>query len=156
MNEKSIVTSKKSFLILTAILMIYVLNSCNVDNVVVEQPQKIEVESFSLQNVKLKILLPVENPNNFSFNIKSVDFNVKLNGEKLGKIDKIDKIKIPAKSKNVYPIMIDISVKDAVLAGAKLLNLTKSPKIEIHGTVTVSKLGIQKRIAVKHEQNISL
>ena len=136
----------------------YMFNSCNIKNVIIEQPQRIEIENMSLQTVKLKILLPVENSNNFSFKIKSVNLDVKLNNEIVGKINKVDKIKIPANSKNIYPFSIEISLKDALSKRMQVLNnfSKTNSNIEVLGVITISKLGIPKHIAVNHKENLTL
>ncbi|MDD2385297.1 MAG: LEA type 2 family protein [Bacteroidales bacterium] len=130
--------------------------SCSVQNVVISNPSGIEAEELSMKAVKLKIFIPIENPNNFSFKIKNANLDLLVNGRNVGKITKIDKLKIPANSKETYPVSFEISPKEAltnVLYLVGELNRRK-PELEVNGTITVAKFGIPKRIKVNHKQNI--
>ena len=114
-----------------------------------------EVEELSMKAVKLQIMIPIENPNNFSFKIRNINLDLIINDRNVGKVKKMDKVKIPANSKDTYPVSFELTTKDAL---ANILFLVgelqkRNPELKVTGTVTVSKLGIPKRIKVEHEQN---
>lgn len=133
-----------------------VLFSCSVQNINIGNPSGVEPEELSMKAVRLKIHIPIENPNSFSFNIKKVDLDLFVNGRNVGKVNKLDKIKIPAKSKETYPVSFEITPKDALTNVLFLVAemQKRNPELEVKGTVTVSKFGIPKRIKVNHKQNI--
>ena len=144
-------------IIILSIFLALTFSSCNVKNVNVGIPNNIEISEFNMQKIKLKINLPIDNPNNFSFTIKNADLNFIVNGISLGKINKIDKFKIDANSRNEYPIFFEIITKDAV---TNIISLypelqKKNPNIEINGYLKVSKMGVPMKIKINHTQNIN-
>ncbi len=129
--------------------------SCSIQQLNIGNPEGIEVEELSMKAVKLKIMVPIENPNNFSFTLKGVNLDLIVNDKNVGKVQKMDKLRIPANSKQTYPVTFELTTKDAL---SNILYLVgelqkRKPKLEIIGTITVSKLGIPKRIKVENEQN---
>lgn len=143
----------KKFLIL--ILISAISFSCSVQQINIGNPEGVEVEELSMKAVKLQIMIPIENPNNFSFKIRNVNLDLIINDRNVGKVKKMDKVKIPANSKDTYPVSFELTTKDAL---ANILFLIgelqkRNPELKVTGTVTVSKLGIPKRIKVEHEQN---
>ncbi len=143
----------KNFLILVLISVISF--SCSVQQINIGNPEGVEVEELSMKAVKLQIMIPIENPNNFSFKIRNINLDLIINDRNVGKVKKMDKVKIPANSKDTYPVSFELTTKDAL---ANILFLVgelqkRNPELKVTGTVTVSKLGIPKRIKVEHEQN---
>lgn len=143
----------KNFLIL--ILISAISFSCSVQQINIGNPEGVEIEELSMKAVKLQIMIPIENPNNFSFKIRNVNLDLIINDRNVGKVKKMDKVNIPANSKDTYPVSFELTTKDAL---ANILFLIgelqkRNPELKVTGTVTVSKLGIPKRIKVEHEQN---
>lgn len=132
------------------------LFSCSVQNIDIGNPTGVEPEELSMKAVRLKIFIPIDNPNTFSFNIKKVDLDLFVNGRNVGKVNKMEKIKIPAKSKDTYPVTFEIKPKDALTNVLFLIGeiQKRNPELEVKGIVTVSKFGLPKRIKVNHKQNI--
>ncbi|MDD4150916.1 MAG: LEA type 2 family protein [Bacteroidales bacterium] len=130
--------------------------SCSVQNIVIGNPTNVEAEELSMKAVKLRIFIPIDNPNSFSFKIKNADLDLLVNGRNVGKIKKIDKVKIPANSKETYPVSFEINPKEALTNVLFLVSelQKRKPELEVNGTITVAKFGIPKRIKVNHKQSI--
>ena len=138
-----------------AILVSIFFLSCSVQEPIIGNPEGLEVEELSMKSVKLKVMIPIENPNNFSFTIRNLNLDLIVSDRNVGKVKKLDKVRIPANSKDSYSVSFELTPKDAL---ENILFLVgelqkRKPKLEIKGTVTVSKFGIPKRIKVEHEQN---
>jgi LEA14-like dessication related protein len=129
--------------------------SCSIQEISIGNPEGVEVEELSMKSVKLKVMVPIENPNDFSFKIKNVNLDLVINDRNVGKVKKMDKVKIPANSKEVYPVSFELTTADALTNILFLIGelQKRNPELAITGTVTVSKFGIPKRIKVEHEQN---
>ncbi|MDR2009846.1 MAG: LEA type 2 family protein [Bacteroidales bacterium] len=143
--------------ILLLIIVSLLFSSCDVKDVTVNPPTNVEIQEISLKNVKIKIYIPIENYNDFSFKIKKADLNLYVNGKFAGKIDKIDKLKIESNSKNVYPVYFEFNPKEALTNILPLMNelQQKNAKFEVDGYIKVSKLFITKKIKVNHKQDFS-
>jgi len=130
--------------------------SCSVQNIVVGKPTNVEAEELSLKAVKLRVFIPIDNPNSFSFKIKNADLYLLVNGRNVGKIKKIEKVKIPANSKETYTVSFEITPKEALTNVLFLVGelQKRKPELEVKGTITVAKFGIPKRIKVNHKQSI--
>jgi LEA14-like dessication related protein len=117
-------------------------------------PENIEIEELSMKAVKLKIMVPIENPNNFSFKIKKANLDLIVNERNVGGVKKMDKLKIPANSNQSYPVSFELSTSDAFTNILFLMSelKTRNPELEVKGSITVSAFGIPKRIKVEHEQ----
>ncbi|MDL2262406.1 LEA type 2 family protein [Bacteroidales bacterium OttesenSCG-928-I21] len=126
--------------------------SCDIKDVKIDIPTNVELQKLSLDAIKLKIYLPIENQNNFSFNIKGADLGLYLNGKYIGKINKIEKIKVEANSKNTYPIYFEINPKESLTNAFPLLKELqgKNSQFKINGHIKVSKFLINRKLNVNH------
>jgi LEA14-like dessication related protein len=138
-----------------AILVSILFLSCSVQEPIIGNPEGLEVEELSMKSVKLKIMIPIENPNSFSFTIRNLNLDLIVSERNVGKVNRLDKIRIPANSKDSYAVSFELTPKDALNNILFLVGelQKRKPKLEVKGTITVSKLGIPKRIKVEHEQN---
>lgn len=130
--------------------------SCSIQQIDIGNPENIEIEELSMRGIKLKLMVPIENPNNFSFKIKNVNLDLLVNDRNVGKVKKMDKVLIPANSKDVYPVSFELEPKDALTNILFLVGelQSRSPDLEVKGTVTVAKFGVPKRIKVDHKQQV--
>ena len=70
------------------------LSSCAFNKLNIGQPENLEVEELSMQAVRLKVYIPIENPNNISFNVKNLNLDLILNGKNVGKVKNLAKVTI--------------------------------------------------------------
>ncbi|PLX09278.1 MAG: hypothetical protein C0596_01635 [Marinilabiliales bacterium] len=147
---------KKALIISLFTLLVMILGSCSVNMPIIGAPTGVEAEELSMKAVKLKIFVPIENPNRFSFKIKKVDLDLFVNGKNVGKVKKIDKVKIAANSDETYPVSFEITPSEAIANVLYLIGelQSRSPQLEVKGSITVSKFGIPKKIKVEHKQNL--
>lgn len=141
--------------VVLSILVSILFLSCSVQEPIIGNPEGLEVEELSMKSVKLKIMIPIENPNNFSFTIRNLNLDLIVSERNVGKVNRLDKIRIPANSKDSYTVSFELTPKDALNNILFLVGelQKRKPKLEVKGTITVSKFGIPKRIKVEHEQN---
>lgn len=144
--------------ILILTVLSFSLSSCEVDDIEVGAPKDVQVEELNMSNISLLILLPINNYNNFSFKIKGVDLDVYINGRKLGNINKIEQVKVPKKSNDVYPVRLNAKPSDALMSFvASLSDLQKGrARIRLHGSIKVGKFLALSKIKVNHEQVFEL
>jgi LEA14-like dessication related protein len=153
-----IIAHFKIHIISILIIIFTSLNSCSYQDINIGNPTDLKVEELNMKNIKLIIMVPIDNPNNFAFKIKSVNIDLFINGRKVGKINKIDKVRIPKNSKEIYPVPFEIETSDGLMNILAIFNdLQKGrPKIALKGNVKVGKVLINKKIKVNHEQFMDL
>jgi len=139
-------------------LVLFSFTACKIQAPIIGEPTSYELEKLDFKEIKLKIWLPIENPNNIKFNISNVDMDIYVNGLKLGKVTKLEKVHIPKKSKDIYAIKLDVQMKDLGISAISAMRELKSRRvmIKLDGSVTVSKFVIVKKIVVEAEESIKI
>lgn len=147
---------RKIYIILSLIFCLTFLFNCKVQELKVDKPQNLQVKELNLQSVKLTVDLPVENPNNFSFNLKKLDLDLYVNGRNVGKLKQSRNVKIKANSKQDYAVAFEITTKEAVNNVLFLVGelQKRNPDLRAQGSIKVSKFGISKKIKVDHTENL--
>ncbi|MFO7790198.1 MAG: LEA type 2 family protein [Bacteroidota bacterium] len=140
------------------ILSLFFLIACNIKAPVIGTPKDYQVETLNLREIKLKIWLPIENPNNIKFNVSDVDLDIYVNSLKLGKVTRMEKVHIPKNSKQIYAIKLDVKMKDLGVSALSALKQLKSKHVmlKIDGDITVSKFIIIKKVEVDVEDNVKI
>ncbi|MFO7878963.1 MAG: LEA type 2 family protein [Bacteroidota bacterium] len=132
--------------------------SCNIQAPIIGEPSDYQVEKLNLEEIKIKIWLPIENPNNMNFNVSNVDLDIHVNGLKLGKVTKMEKVHIPKNSEATYAIRLEVKMKDLGVSAITALSQLRSKHVmlKIDGDVTVSKFVIVKKIKVEVEDKVKI
>ena len=143
-------------IIFLILLSAFFLTSCEIKEISVGMPTNFDVQELSLKSIKLKIFIPINNPNDFSFKVKDADVDLFVGSTKIGKITNFDKIKIEKNINKEYPVYFEIATKEALSQIFTLYNeLRKSkPNLLLDGKITVSKGIVIKKIQVHHSQKI--
>ncbi len=139
-------------------LLIFSFSACKIQAPIIGEPTSYELEKLDLKEIKLKIWLPIENPNNIKFNISDVDMDIYVNGLKLGKVTKLEKVHIPKRSKDIYAIKLNVAMKDLGISAISAMRELKRRKVNIKldGSVTVSKFVIVKKIEIEAEESVKI
>ncbi len=141
---------KKSIFIVFAIFTALFFYSCSIQQINIGKPTQIEPQEIGLKSIKIKTSLPIENPNNFSFKIRKIKLDIFIHDQKIGEVIKTDKLKIKAKSNEIYSMVFEIKPVGRITDIMKIAGEFRksSPQLDIRGNVIVSKLGIRKKISV--------
>lgn len=146
-----------SILLLALSIMIVGMSSCAIQEVSVGSPRDVKLNNLSLSGISISGKIPIENPNNFGFNVKGVKLDVTINDIPIGCLNKKERIHINPKSKDAYQINYDASFKDVVKDPKALIGaFTKGgATLKLSGYVKVSKFIVSKKIKVDHQENLS-
>ena len=146
-----------SILLLALSIMIVGMSSCAIQEVSVGTPRDVKLNNLSLSGISISGKIPIENPNNFGFNVKGVKLDVTINDIPIGCLNKKEKIHVNPKSKDAYQINYDASFKDVVKDPKALIGaFTKGgATLKLSGYVKVSKFIVSKKIKVDHQENLS-
>lgn len=149
--------TKLSILVLVFSMALCGMTSCDIQKISVGTPKDVKLNNLSLSGISISGKIPIENPNNFGFNVKGVKLDVTINDIPIGCLNKKEKIHINPKSKDAYQINYDASFKDVVKDPKALIGaFTKGgATLKLSGYVKVSKFIISKKIKVDHQENLS-
>ncbi|MFH2096758.1 MAG: LEA type 2 family protein [Bacteroidota bacterium] len=129
--------------------------SCKIQEVNVGDLQGMKLNDISKNSISLEFMIPIENPNNFKFKITKVDLEISVNKTNLGKVKRIRKVVVPAKSNDIHDFLVEIQY-DKLLSGSVSLFagvLKNKVDIKLDGYVKVKAfMFISKKIEI-HENN---
>lgn len=139
-------------------LLILMLNSCQMQDLVVGAPDYLRVKELNRKNIVLQIKMPVENPNNFGFTLKAIDMDVFVNNQKIGTVKKTNKVKIKANSSKIYTIDFEIKPSDLLGGAFGLIRDLRKNKVdlEIKGYIKAQKFLISKKIKIENKQEVKI
>lgn len=150
--------SKINKIVWIVIIAIF-FTSCNAyKSVNITGVENVEFKGMIDNKISLNLKVPVENPNWYKIKIKSMDFDVVINGNYLGKLKNAEQIIIPAKSDTVQTFPVEIHVKNLLGSMSTLYKMRKASSVEmkIDGKMKVRALLSGKTIEISEKQRVSL
>ena len=127
---------------------------CNVNEVEIGDIERMSFEGFDDNGLGIKVMLPVQNPNNFSFVITKIDIDININGQDLGTVNDISKIRIPANSEQSHPVTFNIDLSGGLLGGGlAMLKLYRAPvlNVKLKGEIKVRSFLVSKKITINEK-----
>lgn len=149
---------KEVFLFIIVMIFITTMYSCQMQDLVIGNPEGLKVDELNRKNIGLTVDLPVENPNNFGFTVKGVDMDLYINNVKMGNIKKMGRVKVKSKSSEVYPISFSVNPSDLVGGAWSILRDLSGGSVELrlNGSVKVSKFLVAKKIKLDEKQVVEI
>ncbi len=151
-------TKKHLYALLFLIISAFTFTSCEVEEVELGNIESFNILNIDKENITIDIAAKIKNPNNFSFTISKVDLDVTFNGFDLGKINKIEKVRIKKNSNEIQHLVFKLKLKD-VMKGSMLFIpalLTNKAKIKINGYVKASKFPISRKIDIDYNSSTKI
>ncbi len=145
--------------ILYCFLFVSLLSSCNVQDVELVNVNSYNIARSSDDKIKLILNIRIDNPNNFSINVKKTDLNLYINGSDAGKIVLEDKIILLKKTETDYDfgLMADQNqVSKAIVQAGIGIALTGKVTINVKGWIKGKVFGIGKKIDIDEKQSLSI
>ena len=141
------------------IVLICLLSACNAyESVNVTNVKSVDFKGMVNNKIRLALKIPVENPNWYKIKIKSMDFDVHVDGKYLGKLKNVEPIVIPRKSNHEQTFLVDIHVKNILGSMATFYKLKNKPnaEMELKGKMKVKALLSSKTIDISEKHKIKL
>ncbi|MFO8236434.1 MAG: LEA type 2 family protein [Bacteroidales bacterium] len=144
--------------VLTIVSLLNLLGCKPYESITVKEPEKIEIQSASLSDMDVKIVLPIHNPNIYPVKLKKIDATGYINNKKIGNIINNETLSIPANSDKSHDLEININYADLVNKNLPVMQLLreKAVTLEIKGTLYVKSFLTKKQIDFHKSQNINL
>jgi LEA14-like dessication related protein len=117
-----------------------ILVSCNsIEELKVNQIKGLEVKGVNGNVLELKVTAQIENPNVFSVHVDDADLTVFMKGNKVGKVNQIDKLDIEGHSTKEYALNLKVELTDVknILGTAMQLFTGGDPEISVQGSIKV-------------------
>jgi LEA14-like dessication related protein len=116
-----------------------------------------KLTKISKEGIEADVTLGIKNPNSMGFSVYPSEFDVTLNGMKMGKARLYKKVKIRPQEEKDYVFKLKSSFKDVNLLDAtNLLNSKKRGQIELNGDLKAGKFYVKKRFPVNLKEKIDL
>lgn len=147
--------TKAIFKTLLLILISVVLYSCQVKEVEVSDIESFRIVNIDDKYVTIDLAAKIKNPNNFSFTISKVDLDASFNGVSLGKINKVQDVRIKKNSNELQHLVFKIELKQITKGSLLFLStlLTGKAKIKVKGFIKVTKFPFTKKIEVDYNKS---
>jgi len=142
------------YLIATLIL----LNSCNIKEVEIGNIDGVNIKKLTKEQLSLELNVPVKNNNNFAFTISDINIDLSLGNVNLGKINKTQKIKIPANSNQIQNVGVDIKFDNLSGNPLSFISSVLKNKVELKakGYIKVRKFIFTKKFNIDENQAVKL
>lgn len=141
------------------ILMALLVTSCfEVKPIEFGKIKGVNVQSVANGVANIELEVSLINPNAFQVAITDAEVAIELNGTKMGTIDGLEKIKLPANSSNTYKIPIEVNLQSLMSNPLQLLGFfsKKQATIKIDGWVKGKARGFSKKVDVHVTQNAAM
>lgn len=140
-------------LIIFTLLSLLLSTSCSVSPVEIKDVESVKIVSFKNDTIIFEALFPVNNPNNYRFKITDIDLDVLLDGDAVGRIQKIKDLKIPPNRESLQRIRFNMVIPDRITGGLYLLKMitNQALNIEIKGHIIGKALCIKKKVDVNEQ-----
>ncbi len=151
-------TLQKTFLFLCLITPAFLLHSCEFEEINFKGIEKFELLDQKDDEIKLKLMMRVENLNKFNIILKNSDLDLSLNDTYLGKATIDSPVKLKKKTEAAYPVVLNIKGKDVMKKTMGMMGtiLNGPVKFTAKGKVTGKAYGISKAMDVAFSEKLNL
>ena len=150
-------TKSKISLILLFIILIF--SGCDVyKSVDVGYINDVRFKRMADNKISLDLNVPISNPNNFKLKIKSIDFDVSVNGSYIGKMKNDSLIVVPKQFDGIQSFPVEIQLENLLSNAMMLYKLKKGKQVEVKvdGEIIVKAFLHKKRINVSEKQLVDI
>lgn len=139
-------------------LIIIFVSSCKIKKIEIGKFENYRLVNVGENKANIEFSVPVSNPNNFGFTISKINLDILLNDKEIGKVNKLNKIRIPAKSNQLYPILLELKLDKTVSSIPSLMAGLMKNKIGVKtkGYIKVRKFLISKKFPIDQQEVLKL
>jgi len=149
---------RKIQIVIFIIACAQVFSACKYQEVIVGKPSGLHVEKMDMNSIDLLIDMPVNNPNNFSFSLRKLSLDIYIGDIKLGNVSKVERVKIAARSNEIYPITLTVVPAELLGNSFKIVSALSKRNVElgVKGKIKLSKFIIAKNIKVDLQEKVKI
>ena len=149
---------KKQIFAIFFIAFLFFVSCSPVEEVRIGPATGIEINGISGKQISFKVMVNIENPNNQSFTLRTLDLDVLINGIYIGKIKSTEKVNIPKRSSQIYTFPLSAELKSLSLSVFTLtdLFLHRYIDVELKGMAKISSGLMRKEFHINEQEKIQL
>lgn len=144
-----------------AALLVFLISagSCQITQPVeVGEPTDLKIESMTGQTVKIKISLPIKNPNIFRIKVTRIQADALINDVKAGEITSQEAIKLSAGTNKVHDLRLKVKLSELIGSGLPVMEIMRKGKVDlsIKGSLTASSFLYNKEFPFARKKTLQL
>lgn len=123
----------------------------------VKEFQQPKLEKFSKDEIRIRLIATVENPNGYKIKIKKANFDVFVNGREVGKAKTDSKIVLKKRSTDTYEVVVTTTFKQAgggIMAIAATAVAKGEVELRAKGTVKAGAFGFYKKMKIDEKKKL--
>lgn len=146
--------------VLVLIVISITLTSCfKYEDVVMKEVTNVSVNSFSANNIEIKVDMRIINPNNYKISIVDSDLELFVKNKKVGTSKIKDNIDLPKNSDETHQIVVKTTVEDMIgTAIPVILNVLfeDSVDLQVKGEIKAQAKSLSKSFPVDFKERVKL
>lgn len=150
---------KQLYRFLQLFALVTLFSACgNIENIVIGDPEEVQVKGFEDNYLTVTAKIPVENPSIYTIKIEEIDVKVFLNGRYMGKLVVDDVIKIKRKESLTYDLPVKIRLANLFGAAFVMMNMKQGQEVNIRlqGTITAKSMFITRKFDIDESKKLRL
>lgn len=150
---------QKLLKLIQLLLIVFILSGCSIyKSMDIGDVNNVDFKGMIDNKVSLNMKIPISNPNAYKIRLKSMDLDLKINGNYIGKMTIANEIVIPPKSEELQEFPVEIIVRNPLAAMTSMYKIrnAKSFEMDINGTIKVKALLRSKKIEVSEKQTVKM
>lgn len=146
--------------ILAFIFISFTLTSCfKYEDVVMKEVTNVSVNSFSANNIEIKVDMRIINPNNYKISIVDSDLELFVKNKKVGTSKIKDKIELPKNSDQTHQIVVKTNVEDMIGTAIPVILsvlFEDSVDLQVKGEIKARAKSLSKSFPVDFKERVKL
>lgn len=146
--------------LLTILVISFTLTSCfKYEDVVMKEVTNVSVNSFSANNIEIKVDMRIINPNNYKISIVDSDLELFVKNKKVGTSKIKDKIELPKNSDQTHQIVVKTTVEDMVGSAIPVILsvlFDETVDLQVKGEIKARAKSLSKSFPVDFKERVRL
>ncbi len=151
---------KTKIVLLFGLISTLLLSGCGFYKpVTVGKIKGLKLDELSFEAIKFKLIVPVENPNSYKFQITDSELEISINNRPLTNITTDKAMIVPKNFKGDLEFPVTVKLKgmfDAATIAIVELFGRRGAEIAVNGWLKVKVFGITKKFKVEEKSNVSI
>jgi len=146
--------------VLVLIVISITLTSCfKYEDVVMKEVTNVSVNSFSANNIEIKVDMRIINPNNYKISIVDSDLELFVKNKKVGTSKIKDNIDLPKNSDETHQIVVKTTVEDMIGTAIPVILsvlFEDSVDLQVKGEIKARAKSLSKSFPVDFKERVKL